>query len=125
MRKELELSKEVTDQELIDKQDDERASILATLSVDQWKAIRGKRAESLLLDMAEKNPENVTQFISHLVKSVNINNVCPDSLPKYVSRSSINSKQCIDERSRAAMLATIEYRKTMWWYTIKGDNNAI
>ncbi|MGI2107752.1 hypothetical protein ACRN9A_21820, partial [Shewanella frigidimarina] len=124
LRKRLELAKEVTDQELVDKIEDDRASVLANITVEQWKAIRGKGAQSYLLDLGESHPERVSAYISHLVNSVNISKVGPDSIPKYVSRSSINDNQGIDERTRAAMLKSIEYRKTMWWLTIKGGTNA-
>ena len=124
LRKRLDLAKEVTDQELVDKVEDDRASVLANITVDQWKAIRGKGAQSYLLDLAESYPERVTAYISSLVKSVDTSQVAPDSIPKYVSRSSINPNQSIDERTRAAMLKSIEYRKTMWWLTIKGGDNA-
>lgn len=67
LRARLELSKEVTDQEIADRQEDDRASILATLSTQQWKAIRSQKMESVLLDVAEKQPHLVTSFIASIV----------------------------------------------------------
>lgn len=63
LRNRLELAKEVTDEELADAPEEERASVLATLSTEQWKKIRAKKAESTLLNVAESRPDLVSSFI--------------------------------------------------------------
>lgn len=65
LRKRLDLSNEVSDEELAEKPDEERATVLATLTVEQWKAIRKAKAQAVLLDIAESAPDSFHQFLSN------------------------------------------------------------
>lgn len=66
LRKRLELANEVTDEELADKPEEERASVLAILSTEQWKKIRANKAEANLLNIAESDPDLVSVFIERI-----------------------------------------------------------
>lgn len=59
----LGLSKELTDEELAAKAEDERASVLATLSPEQWRAIRRRGQEAHLLTVAESAPSLLAAVI--------------------------------------------------------------
>ncbi|MFG0872090.1 protein rep [Aeromonas media] len=63
----LELSKELTDEELAAKAEDERASVLATITVAQWRAIRRFHQEAHLLTVAEDAPALLAITIERLV----------------------------------------------------------
>jgi hypothetical protein len=56
-----------TDEELIAKADDE-CNVLATLTVDQWRAVLSVGAEAALLDIAEKNPLDIPAFLDSLIQ---------------------------------------------------------
>ena len=56
---------ELTDEELAHKQDD-KAVLLGTITLDQWRAVLRKEARSLLLDLAEQGWEAVTFFLDSL-----------------------------------------------------------
>lgn len=62
----LSMSKETTDEELAQKPDDERAHLLASITVEQWKAIRKAKQEANLISVAELNPSAVSLFIQNL-----------------------------------------------------------
>lgn len=64
LRAKLALSKELSDEELVSKPDDENASVLATLTVEQWKAIRRKGQEAHILTVAESAPLLLQQVVS-------------------------------------------------------------
>ena len=66
LRKFLTLSKELTDEELARKADDERAYLLSKITVSQWKTIRTAKKEATLLSIAEINPIAATAFIQNL-----------------------------------------------------------
>ena len=55
--------KELTDEELAAKAEDERASVLATLSPEQWRAIRRRGQEAHLLTVAESAPSLLAAVI--------------------------------------------------------------
>jgi hypothetical protein len=56
-----------TDEELIAKADDE-CSVLATLTVQQWRAVLFTGSEAVLLDIAEKNPLDIPAFLASLLQ---------------------------------------------------------
>ncbi|HGO5294180.1 TPA: protein rep [Photobacterium damselae subsp. damselae] len=66
LRKLLGLQKELNDQELARKADDEAAYTLANISFEQWKAIRKFKAEAMILNIAESNPSMVVSVISNM-----------------------------------------------------------
>lgn len=63
----LELGKEVTDEELAAAQVEE-ASMLAELSVDQWRAIVHARAQAAVLDVAEDNAQELPALLEALYR---------------------------------------------------------
>ena len=63
----LGLSRELTDEELAAKAEDERASVLATITVAQWRAIRRFHQEAHLLTVAEDAPALLATTIERLV----------------------------------------------------------
>lgn len=65
LRKLLELGKEATDEELTAEQT-EKATMLADLSVDQWKAIVHARAQAAVLDVAEDKPQELRALLDAL-----------------------------------------------------------
>ena len=67
LRKLLELAQEQTDDELIAQAEDEQASVLATLTVKQWRAIRRYHQEAHLLTVAEDAPGLLQSIIDRLV----------------------------------------------------------
>lgn len=67
LRKLLELSQEQTDDELIAQAEDEQASVLATITVKQWRAIRRYHQEAHLLTVAEDAPGLLQSIIDRLV----------------------------------------------------------
>ena len=54
-----------TDEELLAKEDDE-CSVLAELTLTQWKAVLSSRCEGALLDIAERDPLSVPAFLLSL-----------------------------------------------------------
>jgi hypothetical protein len=68
LRKLLELAPEATDEELAATQE-ESASVLANLSLDQWRAIAHARAQSHVLDVAESRPESLQGVLQALTAS--------------------------------------------------------
>ena len=65
LRKLLELGKEATDEEVMAEQT-EKATMLADLSVDQWKAIVHARAQAAVLDVAEDKAEELPALLDAL-----------------------------------------------------------
>lgn len=63
LRKLLSMAPERSDEELVKAPEDERASLLATLTPEQWKAIRRRRQEAHLLTVAESAPSLLTTVI--------------------------------------------------------------
>jgi hypothetical protein len=68
LRKLLELAPELTDEEMAATQE-ESASVLATLSLDQWRGIAHARAQSHVLDVAETRPESLQDVLKALTAS--------------------------------------------------------
>ena len=80
LRKLLQISKELTDEELAGKAEDERAVSLATLTTIQWRAIRRLKQEAHILTVAESNPVMLEIAILWLVtKAAGL--VAPDGAP--------------------------------------------
>jgi len=65
LRKLLELAPEATDEELAATQE-ESATVLACLSLDQWRAIAHAKAQSHVLDVAEERPAALLGVIERL-----------------------------------------------------------
>jgi hypothetical protein len=63
----LGLSRELTDEELAAKAEDEQATVLATITVAQWRAIRRFHQEAHLLTVAEDAPALLATTIERLV----------------------------------------------------------
>lgn len=63
---------ELNDEELANKQDD-KAILLGTLTIEQWRQIIRIEARSLLLDLAEQSWEAVSLFLGSLPKEPTIN----------------------------------------------------
>ena len=80
----LQISNELSDEELANKAEDEQASVLATLTSVQWKAIRRFRQEAHILTVAEANPAMLDVAIHWLVvRAAGL--VAPDGAPGGVS----------------------------------------
>lgn len=62
----LGLSKESTDEELAASQEDD-AFELARLTTEQWRGVLFNRAEAAVLDMAERDPAALPEFLARLV----------------------------------------------------------
>lgn len=76
----LQISNELSDEELANKAEDEQASVLATLTSVQWKAIRRFRQEAHILTVAEANPAMLDVAIHWLVvRAAGL--VAPDGAP--------------------------------------------
>jgi hypothetical protein len=56
-----------TDDDLIAKADDE-CSILATLTIEQWRAVLFTGSEGALLDIAERDPLDISNFLASLLQ---------------------------------------------------------
>jgi hypothetical protein len=63
----LGLSRELTDEEVAAKAEDEQATVLATITVGQWRAIRRFHQEAHLLTVAEDAPTLLATTIERLV----------------------------------------------------------
>lgn len=57
---------EMTDEEVAHAQEEE-ASILSELTDEQWRAVLFTKNEAALLNVAENNPESITQFLEGVV----------------------------------------------------------
>lgn len=67
LRKLLQLAQELTDEELIAQAEDEQVTLLATITVKQWRAIRQFHQEAHLLTVAEDAPSLLSTTIERLV----------------------------------------------------------
>jgi len=68
LRAKLELAKELSDEELVARPDEEDSSVLATLTVEQWKAIRRKGQQAHILTVAESAPLLLHQVVEGYTK---------------------------------------------------------
>ena len=66
LREKLEVGQEVSDKILADQPDDERALLIGTLTVEQWRIVRRNRAESTVLDAAEGGPDSLAALLAFL-----------------------------------------------------------
>lgn len=73
LRKRLDMGQEVADEVLAERPDDERAYLVGTLSVEDWRVVRRCRAESVVLDAAEAGPESMAAVLDQL-QSVSVTN---------------------------------------------------
>lgn len=64
LRAKLELAKELSDEELVARPDEEDSSVLATLTLEQWKAIRRKGQQAHILTVAESAPGLLQQVVN-------------------------------------------------------------
>jgi hypothetical protein len=108
LRKRLELSKEIADEELAEKPEEERASVLATLTTEQWKSIRANKSESTLLNIAETRPDLVTSFIDKMTKKDEPDHQIDSDV--LIDRSTSNL--CLDAQVDEALRRVDEYKTT-------------
>lgn len=59
---------ELSDQQIVERPEDERAVLLAELSTEQWRSIRRARAEASVLDAAESGKPVLEVVLSHIVR---------------------------------------------------------
>lgn len=59
---------ELSDQQIVERPEDERAVLLAELSTEQWRSIRRARAEASVLDAAEAGKPVLEVVLSHIVR---------------------------------------------------------
>ena len=57
---------ELSDEEIANKPEDERALLLASITDQQWKIIYRRRMESAVLDLAEVSPDALRLFLDTL-----------------------------------------------------------
>lgn len=55
---------ELSDQELVDRPDDDRAVFLAAISPEDWRSVRRAKAQAALLDAAESDPRLISAVIN-------------------------------------------------------------
>lgn len=67
---------ELSDQELVDRPDDERAALLSDITTAQWKAIRNARAQASVLDAAESDPRLISVLIDRIMSRAGIGSAC-------------------------------------------------
>jgi hypothetical protein len=60
---------ELSDQDLVDRPDDERAILLAELSTDDWKAIRRVHGQAAVLEAAERGKDELASALYTLTAS--------------------------------------------------------
>ena len=58
---------ELSDEEIANKPEDERALLLASITDEQWRVIYRRRLESAVLDLAEVSPDAMRLFLDRLV----------------------------------------------------------
>lgn len=80
LRKLLQISKELTDEEIAGKAEDERAVLLATLTTIQWRAIRRLKQEAHILTVAEVDP-HILDIVIHWIVVRAAGLVEPDGAP--------------------------------------------
>lgn len=78
LRAKLDLAPELSDQELVDLPDDDRASLLATLDDDDWRAVRRFRQEAHILTVAESNPSLLRQVVQSLRDAMPVQEPAPE-----------------------------------------------
>ncbi|MFL0816173.1 hypothetical protein, partial [Vibrio parahaemolyticus] len=66
LRKALHISKEQTDEEIVNKPDDVRSYLLAQVTLEQWKLVLRHKQEANLLSVAEANPLAINVFLENL-----------------------------------------------------------
>lgn len=66
LRKALHISKEQSDEEIVNKPDDVRSYLLAQVSLEQWKLVLRNKQEANLLSVAEANPLAINLFLENL-----------------------------------------------------------
>ena len=59
---------ELSDQQIVERPEDERAVLLAELSTEQWRSIRRAKAEASVLDAAEAGKPVLEVVLSHIVR---------------------------------------------------------
>ena len=59
---------ELSDQQIVERPEDERAVLLAELSTEQWRSIRRARAEASVLDAAESGKPVLEVVLSHIAR---------------------------------------------------------
>lgn len=109
LRKLLSADKEVSDEELAERPDDERASILSTITPEQWKIIRRNKHQSALLDLAEKRPDLVASYIEQLDDSVTDSSEDIIQPEQFQDRSQIISP--VEDRTEQGIQNLIDYKK--------------
>lgn len=80
LRKLLDLSKLVTDQEIAERVEDD-GFLLSEITSDEWKAIRYAKAEPILLAVAESNGLAVKPYIKNLLDSYKLKTVGEKPIP--------------------------------------------
>lgn len=72
---------ELSDQQIVERPDDERAILLAELSTDDWKAIRRVHGQAAVLEAAERGKEELASVLYSLTASraVSSSDDCPDA----------------------------------------------
>lgn len=80
LRRKLHMNAELSDEALAESPEDERAILLASLSVEQWKKIRVSGQVPAMLTVAEQTPDKVVNFIDNLCRNVTL----PKKTPKTV-----------------------------------------
>jgi hypothetical protein len=81
LRAKLDLAPELSDQELVDLPDDDRASLLATLDDDDWRAVRRFRQEAHILTVAESNPSLLRQVVQSLRDAMPVRDPLAEPVP--------------------------------------------
>ena len=79
LRAKLDLAPELSDQDLVDLPDDDRASLLSTLDYDDWRAVRRFRQEAHILTVAESNPSLLRQVVQSLRDAMPVQDSTPES----------------------------------------------
>lgn len=72
---------ELSDQQIVERPDDERAVLLAELSTDDWKAIRRVHGQAAVLEAAERGKDELASVLYSLTASraVSSSDDCPDA----------------------------------------------
>ena len=74
---------ELSDQDLVDRPDDERAALLSEISTAQWKAIRNARAQASILDAAESDPRLISVLVARIMAKAGIDSGDAAGAPEY------------------------------------------
>jgi hypothetical protein len=72
---------ELSDQQIVERPDDERAVLLAELSTDDWKAIRRVHGQAAVLEAAERGKDELASVLYSLTvsRAVSSSDDCPDA----------------------------------------------